>query len=102
MLIRVVVKNPGQQAQTQFIENSLESFKEIVGGYLEALPIPYPFGGYCNEEGLLVNLTPNVALSGNVVVGPVVVFNVDREGNEVSLSEQEAQVWMNNLDELSY
>lgn len=97
MKIRVVHKRPGKLAEIVSIENTLEALQGLLdGGYLEAVHPPnfMPLGAgihaYVDEEGKLKNLPPNFALSGDVIVGPVIFSKSDAEGEEVGLDESEA------------
>lgn len=49
--INVVVKAPGEAAKITQIENTLEAFQKIVGGYIETFTIATDCTIVCNEEG---------------------------------------------------
>lgn len=102
-LIRVVVKKPLELAEIVMVENSLASFQKIVGGYIESVGsiFPYPFCMYINEEGKLIELTPNIVLPhGDYVAGTLVVLSTDGEGNNIGLTEAEAERITNILNPL--
>lgn len=68
MLILTV--EPGKAPEAKEISGSLKEMQSIVGGFIQAI---YPFEDkvalVCNEEGLLLRLTPNRALKdddGNI------------------------------------
>lgn len=89
--IRVLVKKPGKPAEVREIENTLEAFRAIVGGNIEALRISDSVFCYLNDEGKLINLAPNFVITRcktvcDIVCGPVVFFRSDGEGNETSLT----------------
>jgi hypothetical protein len=76
---------------------SLRDLQRAVRGYLEAVPHYAPEGGtltaYCNEEGKLDGLTPNLTATsflrvrGDVLAGPVVlVGGPDAECEDTPLS----------------
>ncbi len=56
--LRAVIVHPNGTMQVSEIEDSLEAYQAIVGGYIEGV-----FGReatmYVNEEGLLMGLSPN-------------------------------------------
>lgn len=80
--ILVVVKNPNQLPEIREIDNGLKSFKDIVEGYLEAIPgVSFPFVGYCNEEGVLQGLEVNVYFYGEYIVGPILLSTLQRASN---------------------
>jgi hypothetical protein len=82
------------------IEPTLDTFSQIVGGWIEAVSGRGGWMGYLNEEGKLDGLPPNpngeqfLRTHGwqgsmwDVIVGPlVIVGKPDRHGNDTSLDE---------------
>ena len=90
--IRVVVKKPRERSEILLVEDTLETYQKIVGGYIEAVPgiLPHPLAIYCNEEGKLVGLEPNISSSYDIIVGPVVALGTLPDGNNRGLSEKQA------------
>ena len=88
-MIKVLVKLPGQYPEVREIEPTYEAARDIVGGWLEAIPCtPQKDRGiiyYCSEEGKLRDLASNIALDGeygrvfDIIVGPILVvkYNMD-------------------------
>lgn len=73
MKIKVIIKKPEDEfGRLVEVENDLEVFQSIVGGYIETT-------GYknlviiCNEEGKLRGLQPNVVLGRDMLVGTIIV-----------------------------
>lgn len=73
MKIKVIIKKPEDEfGRLVEVENTLRTFQQIVGGYIETT-------GYknlviiCNEEGKLRGLQPNVVLGREMLVGPIIV-----------------------------
>lgn len=73
MKIKVIIKNPEDEfGRLVEVENELEVFQNIVGGYIETT-------GYknlviiCNEEGKIRGLQPNVVLGREMLVGTIIV-----------------------------
>lgn len=67
-MILVGVLEPGGAIEFRNIENTLEAFQDLVGGYIETVR---SFDGpitICNEEGRLLGLAENVC----GLVGPLV------------------------------
>ncbi|MCI4320515.1 MAG: DUF3846 domain-containing protein [Thermoplasmata archaeon] len=76
---------------------TLDGFKSLVGGWLEAVRLPGHPGLwlYVNEEGRLMGLPTNAEasrLAGQLIVGPAVAVRMDDEGNEVSLTDDDLKV----------
>lgn len=103
----VKVKTDGTVEREEFrAGDSLKQMQEAVGGLIERLPVPTdPFdSGYdifINEEGLMLELTQNVAVTKlwiayggpTPIYGDAVVVGHDGEGGTVGLSENEAQAF---------
>ncbi len=82
MKIKVIIKKPEDEfGRLVEVENELEVFQSIVGGYIETT-------GYknlviiCNEEGKLRGLQPNVVLGREMLVGTIIVCGAS--GDEFS------------------
>ena len=82
MKIKVIIKRPEDEfGRLVEVENELEVFQNIVGGYIETT-------GYkklviiCNEEGKLRGLQPNIVLGREILVGPIIVCGAS--GDEFS------------------
>jgi hypothetical protein len=82
MKIKVIIKKPEDEfGRLVEVENELEVFQSIVGGYIETM-------GYknlviiCNEEGKLRGLQPNVVLGRDMLVGTIIVCGAS--GDEFS------------------
>ena len=80
--ILVCIKNPGAEPYVDVVENTLETFQKLVGGYIESCTVASDMTLLCNEEGLLNGLPYNATICGNPFVGPVVAVGVD--GDEFS------------------
>ena len=77
------------------LDASLESMQAIVGGWLEAVPLTPNIILWINEEGKMMDLEPNFALTApngkalDIIVGNVVITGVDIAGNTSSLSDSD-------------
>lgn len=78
--INVYIKLPFQDALIYSeIDNELEAFQNIVGGYIESLPVDDDILMIVNEEGKLLSLLPNFAWRGDYIVGPAIFCRTDGE-----------------------
>ena len=59
--IRVVIIEPGKPSYLKTIPNTLEAFQDIVGGYIEVVPLYGNIRMIVNEEGKLLSLPKNKA-----------------------------------------
>lgn len=81
--INVFVKLPFQDALVYSeIDNELEAFQNIVGGYIETLPVDDEIQMIVNEEGKLLSLLPNFAWRGDYIVGPAIFCRWDEDTGE--------------------
>ena len=99
--IKCVIQRPGQISEIAEIENTLEAFQEIVGGYIEVMPLTAHLVLIINKESNLKGLNPNTYISTLCLVGTVIVTAVDTvDGEEFrSLTVHEIQVvrsWLLN------
>lgn len=87
--IRVLVVEPNDIPRLKEIENTLDTYKEIVQGYIECI---YPWKDIiivCNEEGKILNLKPNRFVKGNLIVGTFIIVGNDNKGDFRSLTDEE-------------
>lgn len=99
--IRVVVKEPHRPAEIREVEPDHRAFNQIVGGYIEFVRLTTNVGFYANEEGLLKDLPYNIYCNGQPIAGAIVVVRYDAEGNELSLSEEDAKTWVDKLNQMA-
>ena len=97
-LIRTVVKKPGLSPEVVEIADELDHWKDIVGGYLEAIP----FGNdgiilWCNEEGKLLGLPANIVTKYHIIVGNVFFTRSDEYGEIGSLTEEDVKMLLSIL-----
>lgn len=60
--IQIVKVKPMNNARIAEIDHTLEAMQELVGGYIEAIPLDDEVCIVCNEEGKLMGLQPNRGL----------------------------------------
>lgn len=96
--MRIVVKNIGKQAEIVEIKNELKPLQQIVGGYIEVLPLSNEILMVCNEEGKLKDLPVNFKLNINghtdFIVGNV-LFVGRNDVDFDSLSDEQIKVLYN-------
>jgi hypothetical protein len=106
--MRVAIIPADQDLPVRFedIEPGLASYQKIVGGYIEAVrlvdgPLSVAMDYYCNEDFLAEQLPYNARatllyflsfeVQGYICGDVVCIGGVDRYGNDVGLSEKQAQ-----------
>ena len=69
--INVLVCEPGGKMEIREIDNTLEAMQEIVGGYIEVIPLGGDAGlvCVCNEEGKLMGLPTSINVWNEPVAG---------------------------------
>ena len=79
MRIKVLIKDPGKAPREFNIENTLETFQHIVGGYIESVTLATDMCIICNEEGRLMNLPHNCNVCGIDFVGTIILCGIAGE-----------------------
>jgi len=101
--IRVIIKKPFEPAVVKEIDDGLKPLQEIVGGYIESADLPnmYNVFGYCNDEGLINGMSPNIYRPEwkDVIFGPLVFCGADEEGESISLTDEQIADVMNYLSQ---
>lgn len=79
--IRILTKKPHEAAKIRWIDNTLGAFQQLVGGYIETVPLEGVSGALivCNEEWKLLGLDPNFKNFGDYIAGPAAVVSTDGE-----------------------
>ena len=80
--IKVIIKHPGEPVgHKEIVDNTLKALQELVGGYIETLPIGGKNILICNDEGKIRNLEPNIKIffGSDIVHGTVVIVGEDGE-----------------------
>ncbi len=93
--ILAVIKEPFQKPRTEYIEKGLDTLQGIVHGTISSAYLPNMDNifGYCNDEGLLLGMPPNIYRPeyGDGIVGPVVFVGDDGYGGDASLTPEQVK-----------
>ena len=71
--MKAIRKKPGCAPEIIEVENTLEALQQEVGGYIEAVTLPYGAAIICNEEGRILGLPDNGRVCGVDFVGTILV-----------------------------
>lgn len=71
--MKVIVKRVGQRPAIEEVENTLEAFQKLVGGYIETLTITSDCVLICDEEGFLKGKHLNCEVLGIKFCGDLVL-----------------------------
>ena len=76
--ITVMVREPGLRSrwEPRVVENTLEAFQQLVGGWIETITVCRGLVLIVNEEGVLKNLPENIYACGHWLRGTVVAAGV--------------------------
>ena len=77
--MKVLIKEFDGRAHEAEIENTLEALQEIVGGYIEVVPLTFDDIIICNEEGKLYGMPLNFKTPVHDIVGTVIICGDDGE-----------------------
>ena len=98
--LQIVIVEPEKKPYKAIIDNELEAFNKIVGGYIEIVPIGRTRKGakvaiHLNEEGKLFNLPYNRNIVGfDILVGTFFITAYNLEGNNISLTNEEVEKYI--------
>lgn len=95
--MKVIVKEVGKAPQVTEIENTLDTLKELVGGYIETVTLHDDVILICNEEGKLQGLPPNFAIGNDVIVGTVIFVSFDGKEDFTGLNDWQIEYLMSQL-----
>lgn len=88
-MIKIVYKKPNEKPHEMEVENTLEKFQELVGGYIEAIPANDDGSiiMVVDEEGRLKDLEVNIWIGNEPIVGNVVFVRNTGDGEFSSLTD---------------
>lgn len=92
--MRIVVKKVDRLPEVREIKSDLVEFQDIVGGYIECLPVGENILCVLNEEGKLKGLRPNFISGMDIICGDVFFCSQGREDFE-SLNDEQIKMLMN-------
>ena len=90
--ITIAVKEPAKAWRIVEAEDTLQTYQKIVGGYIEGFYTNYQgIHFFCNEEGKLQGLAPNIMCGGDMIVGSIFAVRDDGEGEFASLTQEDIE-----------
>lgn len=92
--MKVMIKKVGRDPEIIEIEDKLEVYQNIVGGYIEIFPMWDDILCVCNEEGKLNGMLPNFRYYNDIICGDVIFISARGE-DFVGLSD--VQIDMLNI-----
>lgn len=93
--ITIAVKRPGDVWKIKEVEDTLKTYQDIVGGYIEHFKSIGDIAFFCNEEGKFLDLEPNIFVPelNDTVVGTVFAARSDEAGEFVSLTDEDKELF---------
>lgn len=96
--IKVIIVAPGKEPQAKMVPNTLEAFREIVGGPIEtSKPFTSRVMVVCHAEGRVEGFAGNRMIGGCIYVGTIAVVGVDSFGEFKSLNDEQIGRYMSRL-----
>ena len=77
--MKAIRKKPGCAPEIIEVENTLEALQQEVGGYIEAVTLPYGAAIICKEEGRILGLPDNGRVCGVDFVGTILVVGRNKD-----------------------
>lgn len=97
--IKCLLKEPNKEAVEIEIEDTLENYQKLVGGYIEVVTIgryrnilPENIVFVVNDVGLLIGLKPNIMHGLNYLAGNIVVAKTNSLGEFISLTDKDIKL----------
>ena len=90
--IQVLKIEPGKAPEAVTIPNTLKAMQQMVGGYIEVIPLD-DVCLVCNEEGKLMGLPGNRRLGNDVIAGTFFLAGDTPDGDFCSLTQEQADRW---------
>lgn len=77
--VRCFIREPGKSWHSEIIEDRLEVWQKLVGGYIETITLRDNLVLIVNEEGVLQQLEPNCYIGGHWLRGTVIAVGTAGE-----------------------
>lgn len=91
--VLIAVKEPGKAWEAREVEDHLQVYQKIVGGYIEgAYTTKRGIHIFCNEEGRINGMKKNVMTSDGILFGPVFAVRDSGDGEFASLNDEDLKV----------
>ena len=90
--IQVLKIEPGKVPEAVTIPNTLEAMQQMVGGYIEVIPLE-DICLVCNEEGKLMGLPGSRRLGNDIIAGTFFLAGDTLDGGFCSLTQEQADRW---------
>ena len=102
--MRIVHIKAGEDPVIKEVDDSLETFQKLVGGYIEPVRLKNNIDLWLNDEGKILNLKPNIILykdgkQVDFVVGDAFFAGEANEGETVGLTDEQIRHISDNLHE---
>lgn len=96
--MKVIIKEVGKAPVIKDIENTLDTLKSLVGGYIEVVSMEDNIILICNEEGKMQGLPPNFSMGYDVIVGTAVFVSFDGKEDFTDLNDWQIEYLMGKFE----
>lgn len=104
--MKIVYKAAGEPAEIRDIENTLKTMQELIEGFIENVIYKPGIDMWCNEEHKFNGMRSNVVIRNgccdDVICGPIIFCGYDGEGECISLTDQQAEEIIKELNKDKY
>ena len=98
--ITILKVEPGKIPETVAIPNTLDAMQEVVGGYIEVIPLN-DVCMVCNEEGKLIGLEGNRRVGRDIISGTFFLAGDTDYGEFCSLTQEQRAILKQAAEESS-
>ncbi len=101
--IKGLLVNVGEKPVVVEFEDTYENLYNFVEGRLEAVYLDNDVCLFCNEEGKLLGLEGNRALSNNdIIAGNFIIVGDNGEGENISLTDEQLKKYNNRFEHVEH
>lgn len=87
--MKIILKEVSQEPKVTEVENNLQVFQTLVGGYIEVVCIDLGVCLVCNEEGKLQGLPVNFGLGHDTINGTAIFVADNGKGDFTDLTDEQ-------------
>lgn len=93
--IRIMVKKVNQKHSVETVDDCLDTYHNLVGGFIEIVRLGNGICMVCDDEGKLKDYEPNLLFPNDIIMGDV-FFCSEKDAEFASLSDEQVA----NLEEM--
>jgi len=98
--IRILKVEPQTAPYEKEMANDLNGIQEEVGGFFQCVYLADGCIAVCNDEGKINGMELNRRIGNDIIAGPFFIVGDSRDGDFVSLTDEQMQDYENQFEEI--